>query len=52
METYALPPRDPSLWSIFGMCTLLAPVAGASGLLGGLIAVALGLPKDAVMISI
>lgn len=52
MEIHGLPRRDPSLWGIFGMCTLLAPVAGASGLLGGLIAVALGLPKDAVMISI
>ncbi|AUN30467.1 hypothetical protein C0V82_09620 [Niveispirillum cyanobacteriorum] len=52
MENYGLPRRDPSLWGVFGMCTLLAPVAGAAALLGALIAVALGLPKDAMMVSV
>lgn len=50
MENLPLPKRDPSLWGVFAMCLMMAPVAAVAALLGALIAVILGVPKDILMI--
>ena len=50
MENLSLPNRDPSLWGVFAVCLLMAPVAVVSALLGALTALALGVPKDVLMI--
>lgn len=51
MEAWPSPKSDPSLFGVFGMCLLLAPVALLCMLLGALIGVALGLPKDAIKVT-